>query len=430
MSNSSTPANSVAVVGAGIVGICTALYLQRSGLSVTIYDKQECAQGASKGNAGHFATEQVFPLADMNLLPQVPKMLLDPLGPFRIKMGYLFQAIPWFSRFLVNMLPSRFNNNKAALKALNTPAMEAYQPLIKAAGLDTLFTKNGSLLVSERPERAALQKVYNSFKSNGVAVELLSQSEVRHIAPNLNDKVQCGLFFKDVGHTVEPELLAKGLFDFFIEQGGKFVKGQVSAVTQVDNTTCINAELPSSELPSSELQTFVHKHAVIACGAWSKPLVAQLGYKVPLDTERGYHLMLPNNANDLPIPVASLERKFIMTPMQQGLRLAGTVEFAGLDAPADAARAHALLPHARSLLTPAVPDNASELPNWMGFRPSLPDSLPVIGRAPVHNQIYFAFGHQHLGLTQAAITGKLISELITEVPVSVNLSPYCISRFQ
>ena len=180
--------SNIAIVGAGIVGICSALYLQQRGYKVTIYDRDGVSQGASKGNAGHFATEQIFPLADASLLPQIPKMLLDPLGPFRIKTSYLFKAMPWFLRFMWNMRKSKFNRNKLALKALNEASLSAYQPLIKAAGLEHLFHQEGSLLVSEQQQPHALKRVYESFKSNGVAVSFLTRKQLVAVEPNLSEK--------------------------------------------------------------------------------------------------------------------------------------------------------------------------------------------------------------------------------------------------
>ncbi len=411
--------NSIAVVGAGIVGICTGLYLQRAGFNVTLFDKEGPAQGASKGNAGHFATEQVFPLADSSLLLQIPKMLLDPLGPFRIKASYLFKAMPWFMRFISNMRKTKFERNKQALKALNEQSMDAYQVLIDDAKLDHLFTKQGSLLVSEQDNATELKKVYNEFKNNGVDVSFLDRKQISAMEPNLNEKVKFGIYFSQVGHTADPEVLATSLYKHFIAQGGQFIQAAVNNISQLDESTNVQTDKTN----------YQYNKVIVATGAWSKALVQQLGYKVPLDTERGYHLMLPEQ-DCLSIPVASLERKFIMTPMLNGLRLAGTVEFAGLEAPANEARADALLPHAKAMLKQDLDHDAHKLPNWMGFRPSLPDSLPVIGQATQHNHIYFAFGHQHLGLTQAAITGKVVAELIAGQPTSLDLRPYCISRFQ
>ena len=411
--------NTVAVVGAGIVGICTGLYLQRAGFDVTLFDKDGPAQGASKGNAGHFATEQVFPLADSSLLPQIPKMLLDPLGPFRIKASYLLKAMPWFLRFMSNMRKTKFDSNKQALKALNEQSMDAYQALIDEAKLDHLYTKQGSLLVSEQDDETELKKVYHEFKNNGVEVSFLDKKQLNAMEPNLNDKVKFGIYFSKVGHSADPEILAISLYKHFVDNGGEFIQSTVNNISQLDESTSVQTDKSS----------YQYGKVIIATGAWSKTLTQQLGYKVPLDTERGYHLMLPEQGC-LSIPVASLERKFIMTPMLGGLRLAGTVEFAGLTAPANEARAHALFPHAKAMLKQNLNHDVNTLPNWMGFRPSLPDSLPVIGQATKHNNIYFAFGHQHLGLTQAAITGKVVAELIAGKPTSLDLRPYCISRFQ
>ncbi len=410
---------SLAVVGAGIVGVCVALYLQREGYKVTIYDKEGIAQGASKGNAGHFATEQIFPLADASLLPQVPKMLLDPLGAFRIRFSYLIKATPWFLRFLWNMKKSRFNKHKLALRALNEASLGAYKPLIDDADLSHLFTQKGSLLVSEQRDGSDLNRLFQNFVSNGVKAKFLNRQQTLSIEPGVSDKVTCSIFFEDVGHTADPELLTTELYNFFLSSGGEFCKAEVSNISQFNDDVSV----------STSMGVFAHDRVVIAAGAWSKPLAAQLGYTVPLDTERGYHLMLPE-LHSLSIPVASLERKFIMTPMLSGLRLAGTVEFAGLEAPPNNSRALALFPHAKALLAKTPTNDPETLQSWMGFRPSLPDSLPVIGQAPEHKNIFFAFGHQHLGLTQAAITGQLVSKLITNQSISLDLSPYCISRFQ
>lgn len=412
------PKQQVAIIGAGIIGLCCGLQLQKRGYEVTIIDKQGVAQGASKGNAGHFATEQVFPLADPSLLPQVPKMLIDPLGPFRIRLSYLFKAIPWFSRFLLNMLPKRFNANKEAIKQLNVASIAAYQEMLADLQLTDLLILNGSLLVSEVVNNPALQRAERAFKKEGVNVEFLSQKQLQQLEPDLSNNVKCALRFKDVGHTIEPEQFCQRLFDAFQHRGGNFIKSNISQIKHGSASVTVN--LGDLDVDFNKL--------IIACGAWSKPLANQLGYRVPLDTERGYHLMLPG-FNQLKVPVASFERKFIMTPMTPGLRLAGTVEFAGLDAPANEQRAKALLPHASELLKEQLPKDNNSLPSWMGFRPSLPDSLPVLGQAPNHQNIYFAFGHQHLGLTQGAISGKLLAQQIAGEPTTINLSAYNISRF-
>lgn len=409
---------SVAVIGAGIVGLCSAIQLQQQGFNVTLIDRDGVCQGASKGNAGHFATEQVFPLADKSLLPQIPGMLLDPLGPFRIKPSYIFKAMPWFIRFLLNMRTKPFNQNKEALKRLNEAAIPAYQRLLNITESNEFMTLKGSLLTFENATDAEVNKQLNAFRENGVNVEKLNQQQTLALEPALSNNIQASLFFTDVGHSINPEKLGKSLFAHFEQQGGEFIQDKVSQISH----HAYGVKLTIKD----ETQRF--DKVLIATGAWSKQLANQLGYKVPLDTERGYHLMLPME-NTLTRPVASADRKFIMTQMDEGLRLAGTVEFAGLNAEKNEARAKALLPHAKQMLNDVKITDEQALENWMGFRPSLPDSLPVIGQAPNHKDVYFAFGHQHLGLTLAAVTAEIVADLFTNKKPSIDAKPYCISRF-
>jgi D-hydroxyproline dehydrogenase len=416
-----SPSNSeqtVGVVGAGIVGICCALYLQREGYKVELIDPKGIAQQCSKGNAGHFATEQVFPLADKSLLPQLPKMLLDPTGPFKIRPAYLLKALPWFCRFVLNMRLSKFTSHKTALKQLNGAALAAYQPLLEAAGMQDLLIKQGSLLTFESTKRQDVQRQYEAFKAEGIKLQWLDGEQTRALEPGLSKHVTSSFYFEDVAHSVDPEQFCQRLASHFLSQGGIFLEQEV--VSLHPHVSGVNVLFQN--------QCRSYAKVVVATGAWSKTLLAPLSYKLPLDTERGYHLMLPN-LGTLSRPVASAERKFIMTPMQSGLRLAGTVEFAGLDAPMDNRRADILLKQARHLL-PDSDLNTDEPPKrWMGCRPSLPDSLPVLGQAPRHKHLYFAFGHQHLGLTQGAITGKLLAQQLAGKPTNIDLSPFCISRF-
>ncbi|GAC18855.1 NAD(P)/FAD-dependent oxidoreductase [Paraglaciecola arctica] len=408
----------IAVIGAGIVGVCCALYLQRKGYNVELIDPNGVAQQCSKGNAGHFATEQIFPLADKNLLPQLPKMLLDPSGPFKIRPTYLIKALPWFSRFVLNMRNGKFDAHKAALKLLNAAALDAYHPLLKAAGLQNMLLKHGSLLTFERTKRKQIQQQYEAFKAEGVNLQWLDNQQTLALEPKLCKQVSSSFYFEDVAHTIDPEQFCQRLAEYFFMRGGTLVKDQVEL---------INPHVSGVELQQRR-GCYNYAKVIIATGAWSKALLTPLKYKLPLDTERGYHLML-SNLDTLSRPVASAERKFIMTPMQSGLRLAGTVEFAGLDAPMDPRRADSLLAQAQKLLPDSGLSVGKDPIRWMGCRPSLPDSLPVLGEAPRHKHLYFAFGHQHLGLTQAAITGKLIAQQLAGESTSIDLSPFSISRF-
>jgi len=406
------------IIGAGIVGVCCALYLQRAGYKVILLDKKGIGQECSKGNAGHFATEQIFPLADKSLLPQVPKMLLDPAGPFRIRFSYLPKALPWFMRFILNMRKHKYQAHIQALKQLNKDAIQAYEPLLKDAGLEHMLLKQGSLLTFEHTPQVEIEKQYQAFKQQGIGVKKLDQQELRQLEPALSDKIQSALLFTDVGHTIDPEDLTQKLAEFFLQQGGQFQQLDITAIKHQQHK--IKLLSPQGNVEVDKI--------LVAAGAWSKRLLTPLGYKVPLDTERGYHLML-DKQQMLNRPVASAERKFIMTPMQSGLRLAGTVEFAGLHADMDKRRADILLPQAQKMLPGLADTNTEDTQAWMGMRPSLPDSLPVLGKAPNHPGLYFAFGHQHLGLTQAGITGKLLAQEISGQKTDIKLNPFSIQRF-
>ncbi|KGJ96962.1 NAD(P)/FAD-dependent oxidoreductase [Colwellia psychrerythraea] len=415
----------VAVIGAGIIGINCALELQSLGYQVTLLDKEGIGLGCSKGNAGHFATEQVFPLAESSLLWQMPKLLLDPLGPVSLSAKHFIKAIPWFMQFFNNMRPSLRDKNTVAIKALNKDAISHYNAVLKEANIDHLITLQGSLLVFETTDYNKVDAMYQHYKNEGVAVKLLDRAETIKLEPNLNDNINYSLFFTDVAHTVDPLALSVALSEFAKSKGMTFQQSVVTEITQAETGVTVLTDLGSLTVD----------HCVVACGAWSKELLKGLSYHLPIEAERGYSLSLPlpNNTNPtLSRPVASAERRFIITPMDNTLRLAGTVEYAGLNAPANYKRAEMLKDNAAFILK-TLPEQEteqkSEQESWMGCRPSLPDSLPVICQAPNHDKIFFALGHQHLGLTQGAITGKLIGQLVTKKKTEIDVSPFCISRF-
>jgi D-amino-acid dehydrogenase len=419
---------SVAVIGAGIIGINCALELQSLGFQVTLIDKEGIGLGCSKGNAGHFATEQVFPLAESSLLWQMPKLLLDPLGPVSLSATHFVKAIPWFMQFFNNMRPSLRDTNTLAIKALNKNAISHYTELLKEANIEHLITVEGSLLVFETTDRSKVEAMYQHYQSEGIPVKLLDRAETIKLEPNLNDNINYSLFFTDVAHTIDPLALSIALADFAKSKGMTFQQGAVTQIAQ--------AETGVTVMTDTEALTF--DHCVVACGAWSKKLLKGLKYNLPIEAERGYSLSLPitgNEINPLSRPVASAERRFIITPMDNTLRLAGTVEYAGLHAPANNKRADMLKDNAAFILKslPKKDEKATEedaeQERWMGCRPSLPDSLPVICQAPNHDKVFFALGHQHLGLTQGAVTGKLIGQLVSKQATEIDVSAFCISRF-
>ena len=407
----------IIVVGAGIIGVACALQLARQGRQVLVVDPQEPGMGASYGNAGHLATEQVFPIADLSILKRLPGMLLDPMGPLRLDWKYLPRALPWFLRLLLNLRPASYQRTVAGIRTLNEGSLGAWQRLLHSIGRAELLREDGSLLVFERADsREALNALQQRMQQQQVPVAFWSGDAIRGAVPQLSDNIQGGLFFPGTGHFLDPYHVVCELVRAARASGVQFLKRQV-----------LDGRVDAQGISlSTDQEPLSARQVLIACGAHSAKLTAALtGKKVPLDTERGYHLMLPNEHHRLPFAVTSLERKFIMTPMTDGLRLAGTVEFAGLDRPANMERAWQLHRLSKGLFREDL--SAEGATPWMGFRPSLPDSLPVIDRV-CDGKVLLAFGHQHLGLTQAAVTAEWVGELARggQAP---SLAPYRLDRF-
>ncbi|UWF51880.1 FAD-binding oxidoreductase [Pseudomonas sp. N3-W] len=413
----------IAVVGAGIIGVACALRLARQGLRVVVIDQQDPGRGASYGNAGHVATEQVFPVADLSILKRLPGMLMDPMGPLRLDWQYMPRALPWFTRLLLNLRPAPFQRTVAGLRALNESSLGAWHRLLAEIGRPELLREDGSLLVFERPDsRLAIDALQARMRAQAVPVDYWTASAVRDVAPQLSERIQGGLFYPRTGHFVDPYRAVCALVEAAKASGVQFLKHRV-----------LGGHLHERGVSLITEQGYLTaRQVLIACGAHSATLTAALtGKKVPLDTERGYHLMLPHEHDRLPFAVTSLERKFIMTPMADGLRLAGTVEFAGLKRPANMARAWQLHRLSKGLFSDDL--NAADATPWMGFRPSLPDSLPIIDRV-CDGRVLLAFGHQHLGLTQAAITAELIARMALPATISNShglpaIEPYRLRRF-
>jgi D-amino-acid dehydrogenase len=411
----------IAVVGAGIIGVACALQLARQGQRVVVIDPQQPGHGASFGNAGHLATEQVFPIADASILSRLPAMLLDPMGPLRLDWKYLPRALPWFTRLLLNLCPAPFQRTVAGIRALNESSLTAWHRLLGSIDRTALMREDGSLLIFERPDsRQAIDALQARMRQQAVPVDYWQASAVQEVAPQLSEGIQGGLFFPRTGHFLDPYRVVCELVEAAKACGVQFLKQPVLGGKLDEHGVSLR----------TDQGVVAARQVLIACGAHSAKLTAELtGKKVPLDTERGYHLMLPNEHGRLPFAVTSLERKFIMTPMDGGLRLAGTVEFAGLDRPPNMERAWQLHRLSQGLFRRDL--SAEDATPWMGFRPSLPDSLPIIDKV-CDGKVLLAFGHQHLGLTQAAVTAELIGQLVSPVFFSHGLpalEPYRLSRF-
>ncbi|MEX5352554.1 FAD-dependent oxidoreductase [Pseudomonas juntendi] len=418
----SNDAYDIAVVGAGVVGVACALALSRQGHRVLVLDRDEPGKGASFGNAGHLATEQVFPIADVSILKRLPAMLLDPMGPLRLDWRYLPKALPWFTRLLLNLRQRPYRNSVAALRALNEASLDAWRRLLASIGHAQLLKDDGSLLVFERSEsHSAIEALKQKMQAQGVPVEFWDAAAVQRTAPQLAESIQGGLFFPATGHFIDPHLVVTTLVQAARENGVRFAQEHVDSGQLVADGVALRTG-------SGEVRA---RKVLIACGAHSAKLTRQLtGKTVPLDTERGYHLMLPHEHDRLPLAVTFMERRFIMTPMQGGLRLAGTVEFAGLERAPNMQRAWQLHRLSQGLFKNEL--NIEAASTWMGFRPSLPDSLPVIDQA-CDGRVLLAFGHQHLGLTQAATTAEMVASMAGAVSIEGKplpaFAPYRLDRF-
>jgi D-amino-acid dehydrogenase len=417
----SNPAADVVVVGAGIIGVACALQLARKGRIVTVLDRQPPGSGASYGNAGHLATEQVFPIADMSILKRIPAMLRDPMGPLRLDWHYLPRALPWFGRLLLNLQPSRYQRTVSGIRALNEASLDAWLRLLRDIGGTALLKKDGSLLVYERGESfEAVEVLQARMARQDIDVEFWQANTVRNEVPQLNENIRGGLFFPKTGHFIDPYQVVMKLVDAARACGVRFEQRDVLDAKVTGQGVRIFTS--DGELAADRI--------LVACGAHSARLTASLtGKRVPLDTERGYHLMLPTEGERLPFAVTSFERKFIMTPMSGGLRLAGTVEFAGLKRPPNMERAWQLHRLSEGLFHNSLSTEAAT--PWMGFRPSLADSLPVIDSV-CDGKVMLAFGHHHLGLTQAAVTAELVARLDSLASPANGLpevAAYRLSRF-
>tara|TARA_B110000902_G_C14220983_1_gene555152 strand:- start:1 stop:1290 length:1290 start_codon:yes stop_codon:yes gene_type:complete len=419
------------VVGAGIVGICTALYLQEKGRQVTLVDPLPPGEGTSSGNAGIISVGSVHPEAMPGIWKEIPHMLLQRQAPISLRPSYAPILLPWLARFLSSSSALRADQSSAAISALSSRALDYLQPLVNRAGAQALLRQEGTVYINETPSQFAAAKLNCSYyQRRGVDYQLVEGSELPDLEPGLRTGLAGAVLVPAGAHTLSPLALSRSLFRLFQQQGGEFLSAEVTGfkldgkrVTALHTDREIaSSGMLSSNMPSSAIKC---REVFITAGAYSKTLAKQLGSTVPLDTERGYSLDLANPGIELKRPLLFAGRAFAATSMATGLRLAGTVEFAGLKAAPNYQRAHNLAEQA-AYLFPKLHNQQGE--PWMGFRPSLPDTVPVISASPHFGNVFFGFGHGHLGLTQAAVTGAMLSALAVGEESPLALSPFRVDR--
>jgi len=408
----------VAVIGAGVVGMATALSLQRQGYSVTVFDPLPPGEGCSLGNAGIIAPYAVVPVQTPGILWQVPGMLIDPLSPLAVRWAHLPALAPWLLRFSLASTASRVESVSRALASLLVGVRAAWRDLAVEAGAADLLSDGEVLMLfaSEKGWRDARFSL-ELRRRRGIPIEEIPVAEALRLEPALARKFTRAALIPELSWCVDPLALTRRLADRFRVLGGKLRAERVRAARPREEGGA-TLESDGGTSPWNEV--------VLAAGAWSRTLATMLGAPVPLGTERGYHVMLDQGKGLLNRPVNLYDRGFYMTPMAHGLRCAGTVELGGLDAPPDPNRADVIERHARSLL----PDAGGRLSDWLGFRPSMPDSLPVLGAVPNRRGVWLNFGHGHLGLTLAALCGGIIAELIAGRDPGVDLAPFSPARFR
>lgn len=406
------------VIGAGLVGICTALHLQRSGRRVTIVERAAPGSGASGHNAGIFSLGNCVPTATPAVVRSIPRMIRDPLSPLAIRWSYLPRLSPWLLRFVAAGRPARVEAGSMALASLLEQAMKAYEPFVSAGGRDGVLGTGGHVLAYMSDKSFAKAEAALELRSRrGIAFTVLGESGLARLDPLLARSFRRGVHITGAPFTRDPREFTARLAARFVAEDGELhdgeaydfdlAKGRVRAIRT--STGRIQAE-----------------SVVIAAGAWSRRLVRRLGLDVPLDTERGYGVDIPDPGLPLTVPFISMDHHVAITPAARGWRLAGTDELAGLSAPPNYERAERLLDVVRLLFPEIGLDGAR---GWMSHRPSLPDSLPVIGRSPGLTNAYLAFGHGHVGLTLAGITGRMIQEMMDGEAPSVDARPFSPERF-
>ena len=392
------------------------MFLQKKGFEVTLFDRDEPGSPvASYGNAGHFSPYACILMNRPDILTDIPAMLLSSSGPLALKWNYVPKMIPWFLQFIRNCTSKKMIHTAKNMHQILDLSLSAYDELFDEIKLDGLVEKNGILYIwndQNLKSRELEIKVRNEL---GVDQQIVSPKEIHDLEPNIKPFYYGGVYYKHGRHARNPKKILLKLFDLFLKKGGNFLKTNVNNINFEDQKPLIK----------TETQRYTFDKLVIACGAFSKKLTDNLGEKIPLDTERGYHVHFKDCEQLLSRPVIFQNRGFGITPMEQGLRVVGTVEFGGLENPLSKSRIKNLINNAKYMLGD-LPDHEDE---WLGFRPTLPDFLPVIGPSKNYKNIFYCFGHHHLGWTLGPISGKIIAGMIAEENTNLNLTPYSSKRF-
>lgn len=408
----------IAIIGGGIIGICAAAYLAEAGRSVTVFDRTGICEETSSGNAAAFAFSDVLPLAQKGMMRNLPKWLADPLGPLSIPPAYLPKLLPWLYRFWRAGSADKYEAALTAQAGLMKLAEAEWAGLMERSGTRSMLREDGSLELyeSDAEFRASLPG-WAARDRFGISYRHVEGNELAELQPGLSPRFVKGTFVPGWKTVADPKLLGKAVWAYGEKCGAHFENARIESIA---------AGQGGVTLTLADGSTLQAKRLVLAAGAWSHLLARNLGEHIPLETERGYNTTLPVSAFDVKRQLIFSGHGFVITPLSTGLRVGGAVELGGIERAPNYARSRALLAKAQKFLPELDPGGGRE---WMGFRPSLPDSRPVIGKAKDAPNVVYAFGHGHLGLTQGAATGRLIRELVLEQNPALDLSPFSPQRF-
>lgn len=416
----------VAVAGAGVVGLCTALQLIRAGFGVTLFDPHPPAKQTSFGNAGYLAAEYSEPLATGQNIRSAIALSFSQHSAFKVTVDHLPGFIPWAFRFLNAASPNQVEHNRQAIRLLNEHVIEAWHDILTFANAREMMCNSGFLKLWENANGISdARNLHHSMLEAGIETQLISGPALQELEPALNNRLQHALLFPGAWQLTDPYTTCMALFDCFRQHGGQFQQQGVNKLIPTNNGVSLETAQKSHQFDL----------AVVAAGAWSKALLKPLGLPVPLAAERGYHLTLPDAVHQPKHILESVERHVVLSSLSSGLRIVGYGEYGRLNTKEKPQRHRQLGRHLQALIKDIDPGQQS-ISSWMGIRPTLPDSLPVIDLHPKHPKIGFVFGHHHIGVTQAAISARMITAMLSEgktaktlLPFKDSLGAYRVDRF-
>ena len=406
----------IAVIGAGIVGICSAYFLKKSGFNVTLIDREDPGTMTSFGHACSFADYANVPVNYPGLIWDIPKMLLRKDGPLAVDFFYILKNLPWAFSFLQNCKKEKVDEIASSLTNLLKHSQLSYDEIFKDINVQEYISHEENLYLFDTKKSFEDYEYANVIrKNNKVKVRNLTKDEVKELEPNIANVYYAGQIFTGSRHTTNPLAISTKIFEKFLELGGTYIKQNVKNLIQKENF--IELSLDNKKI--------IFDKIIVSAGAWSNQIANMLGDKFPLDTERGYHILFETNEKLINRPVAWSESGFYLIQIHDGIRAAGTVEIAGLKKSPNKKRIEMIERQSRKVL----PQLGNVKSTWMGRRPTLPDSLPIIGKSQQNSNVIYAFGHQHIGWTLGAVTGKIIDSLSRDQIPNIDISAYSPTRF-